>query len=90
MLASESLNQKVTSISGDTLVIKRLNANQTIPWEIDLRKLHEAYRELTDFKTTNFKPHIPIVHSPSRGLLVHLAILRKNDDLSEKKILINS
>lgn len=28
------------------------------PWPLDLRGVLKAYRELTDFKTGNFKPYV--------------------------------
>lgn len=75
--SSTGKRYQVSSVVGDTLVIKRLDANQSIPWEINLKNLHQAYRELADFKTLNFKPYVPIAHSPSRGLLIHLNMLKQ-------------
>lgn len=44
-------------------------------WSMDLKGVHRAYIELKDFKTMNFKPYVPITHSPALGLLLHLKLL---------------
>ena len=44
-------------------------------WSMDLKGVHKAYLELDDFKTVNFKPYVPITHSPALGLLLHLKLL---------------
>ena len=43
---------------------------------LNLTKLYQAYQELTDFSTENFRAYIPIHHSPARGLLLHLGLLK--------------
>ncbi len=54
----------------------RLDSDNTIEWNMDLKKVYKAYEKLTDFKTENFKPFVPIRHSPARGLLLHLNLLK--------------
>jgi len=45
-------------------------------WSINLSKLYQAYQSLTDFSTPNFKPFVPITHSPGRGLLLKMGLLK--------------
>lgn len=47
-------------------------------WSMDLKGVYQAYLELTDFKTINFKTYVPRTHSPALGLLLHLGLLIKN------------
>lgn len=65
----------VVGIEGDELHFQRLDSKQEMKWKMNLRKVYEAYEKLDDFKTINFKPFVPITHSPARGLLIHLGLL---------------
>lgn len=64
----------VENLKGTLLVFKRQSTNNI--WEMDLKQLHKAYVELKDFKTINFKPYVPLMHSPALGLLLHLRLLK--------------
>ncbi len=46
---------------------------------MDLKDVYQAYIELTDFKTTNFKPYVPRRQSPALGLLLSLKLLKKKN-----------
>ena len=65
----------VTSIEGDIMHFIRLDANEDFDWQMNLKNVYTAYLELEDFATINFKPFVPITHSPARGLLIHLGML---------------
>jgi len=65
----------VTKVDGDIMHFNRLDANEEINWTMNLKNVYKAYRELEDFATINFKPFVPITHSPARGLLLHLRML---------------
>ncbi|MGV8880378.1 MAG: hypothetical protein ACOH2A_15260 [Sphingobacteriaceae bacterium] len=45
-------------------------------WKMDLKGVHQAYIELMDFKTNNFKTYVNRTHSPALGLLLELGLLR--------------
>ena len=63
----------------DTIHLKfnRLDGKKPeMEWNINLSKLYEAYQSLTDFSTANFKPFVPITHSPGRGLLLKIGLLK--------------
>lgn len=71
----EGESYRVTAIEGSIMKFIR---NQTgAAWQMDLRGVHKAYRELNDFKTENFKPYVPLTHSPALGLLLHVQLLKR-------------
>ncbi len=60
----------------DTIMsFQRLSSN--VIWKMDLKGVYQAYQELNDYKTINFKPYVPRTHSPALGLLIHLKLLKK-------------
>lgn len=62
----------VTCIKGDVILFKRTDSkNPDKDWSFDLKKVFEAFNNLSDFKTENFKRYVPVRHSPARGLLIH-------------------
>ena len=63
------------SVDGSVMSFIRKTTGQR--WKMDLKGVHKAYLELTDFKTENFKPYVPRTHSPALGLLLHLGLLTK-------------
>jgi hypothetical protein len=65
----------VTALRDEVLHIERQDANRDIDWDIDLKQLYNAYSELEDFATENFRPYVPRRHSPSRGLLLRLGLI---------------
>ena len=69
----------VERVFDNTMSIVRLDANRDYLWDMDLEKVYEAYVELEDFSTTNFKHYLPRRHSPARGLLLHLGLLEVVD-----------
>jgi hypothetical protein len=73
--SSTGKRYKVVKIENDELSFVRLDANQQQIWQMNLKDLYQAYEELEDFATKNFKPFVPITHSPGRGLLLHLQLL---------------
>jgi len=58
------------------LYFLRLDAKRGVHWDIDLEQLYKAYTELDDFHTAAFKKYVPLKHSPGRGLLLHLGLIR--------------
>jgi len=68
----------VTGLNGDELSFNRIDSkNPDEIWSFDLKDVFEAYSEIKDFRTENFKKYVPIMHSPARGLLIHLGLLVK-------------
>jgi len=65
----------VTGIDKDEMLFRRLDAKEDMEWSMNLKNVYRAYDELEDFATINFKPFVPIRHSPARGLLIHLGML---------------
>lgn len=65
----------VTRIDDDEMLFRRLDAKESKEWSMNLKNVFRAYQELEDFATINFKPFVPITHSPARGLLLHLGML---------------
>ncbi|WP_312082885.1 hypothetical protein [Epilithonimonas hominis] len=43
---------------------------------MDLKKVHQGYLELTDFKTISFKAYVPRRYSPALGLLLTVGLLK--------------
>lgn len=73
-----SLNGKeyeVKSIDDNVMYFIRLGTG--VIWHMNLKNVHQAYLNLTDFKTVNFKPYVNRRHSPALGLILHLGLLRK-------------
>lgn len=73
--SSSGKRYKVKSIVGNEMYFLRLDAKSNQVWKMNLEEVYRAYRELDDFATINFKPYVPITHSPARGLLIHLGLL---------------
>ena len=68
---------QVIKFDGQSLKFLRLDGKKPdMEWSLNLPKLYQAYKELTDFSTDNFRPYVPIHHSPARGLLLHLKLLK--------------
>lgn len=65
---------KVISLDGSMLSFLRETGEE---WKMDLRKVHQAYLELNDFKTISFKPYVPRRQSPGLGLLLSLGLLKQ-------------
>ena len=64
---------KVISLNGSMLSFLRETGEQ---WQVDLRKVHQAYLELQRFKTIDFKPYVPRRQSPALGLLLTVGLLK--------------
>lgn len=64
---------KIISTDGSKLHFLR---ESEVEWDIDLKKLHQAYTELTEFRTINFKPYVPRRQSPGLGLLLTVGLLK--------------
>jgi hypothetical protein len=73
--SSNGKRYEVQSIVNDEMYFLRLDAKSTEVWSMNLKEVYRAYKELEDFATVNFKPFVPITHSPARGLLLHLGVL---------------
>ncbi len=68
---------KVIGLDNKILKFCRLDGKKPeMPWSMNLEKLYEAYKQLDDFSTVNFKPFVPRTHSPARGLLLYLQLLK--------------
>jgi len=65
----------VKNIEGSKM--KFIRKSTGVEWPMDLEGVLRAYKELTDFRTVNFKPYVPRTHSPALGLLLHLKLLSK-------------
>ena len=66
---------EVQSIENYVMEFVRVSTGEK--WSMNLKGVHQAYLELTDFKTENFKAYVPLTHSPALGLLLHLRLLKK-------------
>jgi hypothetical protein len=73
--SSSGKRYQVSGIIDEVLFIVRLDANINTDWDIDLKMLYQAYSELDDFATKNFRPYVPRRHSPARGLLLRLGLI---------------
>lgn len=73
--SSNGRRYEVKRIENDEMFFLRLDAKSEEEWSMELKEVYRAYKELDDFATVNFKPYIPIIHSPARGLLLHLRML---------------
>jgi hypothetical protein len=65
----------VMRIIENEMFFRRLDAKKDLEWSMNLNQVFLAYQELHNFATINFRPYVPITHSPARGLLVHLGML---------------
>jgi hypothetical protein len=74
--SSNGNRYEVDKVIDNVMIFRRLDAKSLEDWEMDLHQLYKAYSELNDFKTENFRPYVPITHSPARGLLIHLGLLK--------------
>lgn len=66
----------IVSLDGYNLSFIRESTN--VEWAMDLKKVHQAYIELKDFRTINFKPYLPRRQSPALGLLITTILLKNN------------
>lgn len=73
--SSRGQRYKVLRIVNDEMFFLRLDAKSKEEWSLNLKEVYRAYKVLEDFATINFKPYVPITHSPARGLLLHLNML---------------
>jgi hypothetical protein len=73
--SSNGKRYEVQNVVDNIMSFKRLDAKSLQVWTMDLKQLYKAYIELNDFVTENFRPYVPITHSPARGLLIHLRLL---------------
>lgn len=74
--SSSGKGYRVQKVENDVMYFLRLDANSKVEWSMDLNDVYRAYKELEDFETKNFKPYVPLTHSPARGLLLHLGLLK--------------
>jgi len=74
--SSSGRQYKVLRIENEEMFFLRLDAKSEEEWSMNLKEVYRAYQELEDFATVNFKPFVPITHSPARGLLLHLGMLK--------------
>ena len=72
--SSQGKRYEVDGLRNDVLFFRRMDAGGT-DWDLDLKKLYEAYLVLEDFSTENFRPFVAQRHSPGRGLLLHLGLI---------------
>ena len=45
-------------------------------WKMNLKDVHKAYLEITDFKTMHFKSYLPRTQSPALGLLIKMRLIK--------------
>jgi len=77
--------KEFTSVTGNVYTVVSLNVSlltfiresSGVEWSMNLNKLYQAYMELTEFKTNNFKPYLPRRQSPALGLLLSSKLLIK-------------
>lgn len=74
--SSRGKRYKVKYVEADVLHFTRLDANKDIDWSLDLNDVYRAYNELDEFDTIQFKRYVPIKHSPARGLLLCLELIK--------------
>lgn len=78
-LSSSGRRYEVLKTFEGKMFFKRLDSKQPhSKWDMDLNEVYNAYIELYDFSTKNFKKYIPGRQSPARGLLIHLGLLNNN------------
>lgn len=66
----------IVSLNNHNLRFIRESTN--VEWEMDLNKVHQAYLELSEFKTTGFKSYVPRKQSPALGLILSVGLLQEN------------
>jgi hypothetical protein len=76
--SSQGRNYQADEIINDVLHFRRLDAGNS-KWDINLKKLYQAYTELEHFQTANFSKYVPRRHSPGRGLLLNLGLINKHN-----------
>jgi hypothetical protein len=74
--SSTGKRYKVTKIENNVMWFLRLDAKADTPWDMDLKGVYQAYVELNNYDTENFRPYVNRRHSPARGLLLHLGLLK--------------
>jgi hypothetical protein len=74
--SSRGRRYQVEEVLNDIMFFRRLDSDGEIIWDLDLRSVYVAYTTLDNFDTISFKPYVPIMHSPARGLLLHLEMLK--------------
>lgn len=73
--SSTGKRYKITKFKNKEMYFIRLDAKSNKEWNMSLEEIYKAYQELDNFATLNFKPYVPITHSPARGLLLHLGLI---------------
>lgn len=73
--SSNGRRYQVQRIENNDMFFLRLDAKSEKQWRMNLKEVYRAYKELEDFATINFKPFVPITHSPARGLLIFLDLI---------------
>ena len=74
--SSNGRRYEVQRIENEEMFFLRLDAKSEEEWSMNLKEVYRAYKELEDFATVNFKPFVPITHSPARGLLLYLRLIQ--------------
>lgn len=74
--SSRGKRNQVEEVLNNLMFFRRLDSDPEIIWDLDLLKLYSAYDTLDNFDTLSFKPFVPIMHSPARGLLLHLGMIK--------------
>lgn len=65
-----------TVISIEDTIITFLRESTEKQWKMNLKDVHRAYLDITDFKTINFKPYLPRTQSPALGLLIKMGLIK--------------
>lgn len=63
----------ITSLSDNKLFFIRVSSGKN--WDLDLKQVHLAYKELSSFRTIDFKSYAPRRQSPALGLLIATGLL---------------
>ncbi len=63
-------------ISIEDCIITFLRESTQKRWKMNLKDVHRAYLEITDFKTIQFKPYLPRTQSPALGLLIKMGLVK--------------
>lgn len=64
-------------VSIESSIVKFIRDSTGKEWKMDLKVVHQAYLELSNFKTANFKSYVPHTHSPALGLLLSIGLLEQ-------------
>lgn len=79
--SSNGREYKIKKLEGDVLCFVRINSKHPEKkWSFSLKNVYQAYVNLEDFRTVNFKKYIPIRHSPGRGLLISTDLIAPQRD----------